>query len=343
MVRMIKLLLEKGYAYKKGNSIYFSIEKFPAYGKLANIKAENLQLGSSVDLDEYDKDNVQDFVLWKGEKEGDPSWPADFGSGRPGWHIECSAMSMKYLGESMDIHMGGVDNIFPHHENEIAQSEAATGKRFVNYWVHCQHLVLEKEKMSKSLGNFYTVPQLIELGYDPMAIRYLLISTHYRKLLNFSLDGLKAAGKAIKRIQNFIFTLSNLKPETGETPEILEGIKSSEKDFQSNMNNDLNISGALGVFFDFIHDMNLKQNTLKDKDIREINNYLDRINSVLGIIREESRQSLDQEIEEKIRLREKAREERDFKTADQIRDDLKARGIILIDTPDGTRWKVEKG
>ena len=187
MLKLISVLLEKGFAYEKDGSVYFSIERFKEYGRLANIDRENLKLGAAVaaDADEYEKESIQDFVLWKGKKPGEPFWPAPFGEGRPGWHIECSAMSMKYLGPHFDIHMGGVDNIFPHHENEIAQSECANGETFVNYWLHCQHLVVDNKKMSKSLGNFYTLGDLLQRGFDPMAVRYLLISTHYRKLLEF--------------------------------------------------------------------------------------------------------------------------------------------------------------
>ncbi|MCG2812833.1 MAG: cysteine--tRNA ligase, partial [Candidatus Aminicenantes bacterium] len=186
MLDLIAVLLEKGFAYEKDGSVYFSIERFKDYGRLANIDRDKLQLGTAVDTDEYEKESIQDFVLWKGKKPGEPSWPAPFGAGRPGWHIECSAMSMKYLGPHFDVHMGGVDNIFPHHENEIAQSECANGQTFVNYWLHCQHLVVDNKKMSKSLGNFYTLDDVLQRGFDSMAVRYLLISTHYRKLLNFT-------------------------------------------------------------------------------------------------------------------------------------------------------------
>ncbi|MCI0470938.1 MAG: cysteine--tRNA ligase, partial [Candidatus Aminicenantes bacterium] len=243
MLELIEKLDAKGYAYQKGDSVYFNISKFENYGRLANLAKGNLILGASVDTDEYDKDNVQDFVLWKGKKEGEPSWESKYGPGRPGWHIECSAMGMKYLGETFDIHIGGVDLIFPHHENEIAQSECATGKNFVNYWIHCQHLVVDNLKMSKSLGNVYTVQDLMEKGYDPLAVRYLLISTHYRKLLNFTFHGLERASQSLKRIKDFIFSIENLKTTAGETAAISQLIKDSEENFQEHMNNDFNISG----------------------------------------------------------------------------------------------------
>ncbi|HEX7503314.1 MAG TPA: cysteine--tRNA ligase, partial [Acidobacteriota bacterium] len=222
MLKLIEVLLQKGFAYEKDGSVYFSIERFKGYGRLANIDRENLKLGATAaaDADEYEKESIQDFVLWKGKKPGEPAWPAPFGEGRPGWHIECSAMSMKYLGPHFDIHMGGVDNIFPHHENEIAQSECANGETFVNYWLHCQHLVVDNKKMSKSLGNFYTLGDLMERGFDPMAVRYLLISTHYRKLLNFTLDGLEMAGQALGRVRNFVFSMKNVQAEGKAEPEL---------------------------------------------------------------------------------------------------------------------------
>ncbi len=341
MLDLVEKLEARDFAYQKGDSVYFNISKFADYGKLANLEKGNLILGAGVDSDEYDKDNARDFVLWKGKKEGEPSWDSKFGPGRPGWHLECSAMGMKYLGETFDIHMGGVDLIFPHHENEIAQSQCATGKKFVNYWLHCQHLVVDNLKMSKSLGNQYTLNDLSERGFDPMAIRYLLISTHYRKLLNFTFKGLEGATHSLKRIKDFIFTIKNLNPGEGETEDILQLIEDGEEAFQEHMNNDFNISGALGAFFDFIHQVNLKVKEVGKKDRENILDYVDRINSVIGVIKTEEGGSLEEEILKKIDLRQKARKEKDFKLADSIRDELKSRGIILIDTPEGTKWKQE--
>jgi cysteinyl-tRNA synthetase len=344
MLALVEKLEVNGYAYRKDNSVYFSIAKFKDYGQLANISKENLRLGVSVDTDEYEKEDAQDFVLWKGKKEGERFfWTSDkFGAGRPGWHLECSAMSMKYLGEHFDIHMGGVDNIFPHHENEIAQSQCSTGKKYVNYWLHVQHLIVDNEKMSKSLGNFYILRDLLDKGYDPMVIRYLLISTHYRKLLNFTFEGLEQAKQSLKRITDFIFTLKGLKPADGEVAEITGLIKQSEVKFQEQMDADFNISGALGALFDFIHGVNLEQKELKTIDINNILDFMDRVNSVLGVIKKEEEGVLDAEIEEKIKQRTQARKEKNFQLADAIRDELKAKGIVLIDTPDGTRWKHEK-
>jgi cysteinyl-tRNA synthetase len=342
MVKIIEKLEKNGYAYTKGNSVYFNIEKFKEYGRLANISKENLLLGKSIDADNYDKDNIQDFVLWKGKKEGEPFWSTRYGDGRPGWHIECSVMSMKYLGPHFDIHGGGIDLIFPHHENEIAQSECATGEKFVNYWIHSQHLVLNTEKMSKSLGNVLNLRGLLKEGYDPMVIRFNLISTHYRKPLKFSFEGLERAKQSLKRINDFIFELKGLRPVEGQAEDVSEFIKENESKFRENMNNDLNISGALGILFEFIHGINLKKDGLKQEDVKNILDYVDRINSIIGVIKKPESEVIDEEIKEKIDLREKARNNKDFKLADSIRDDLKSRGIILLDTPEGVRWKMEK-
>jgi len=343
MKSMISTLIDKDFAYKKGDSVYFNIEKFDNYGKLANIQKENLQTGISVDKDEYDKNNVQDFVLWKGKKENEPFWKTTFGEGRPGWHIECSAMSTKYLGEHFDIHIGGVDLIFPHHENEIAQSECTTNKKFVNYWLHCQHLIVDNKKMSKSLKNFYTLKDLLKKGYEPMEIRYLLISAHYRKLLNFTFEGLISAGKSLKRINEFLFILKGLKPQSGRNDDIINIINEHELKFKESMDDDINIAGALGTLFEFIHSINKKLDVLKREDIKEILLFIERINSVLGILKDETEKDInDERIEKLIEERTKARNEKKFSLADKIRDELKENGIILIDTPDGVRWKIEK-
>ena len=229
VVKMIKGLMARGYAYEKDGSIYFDVSKFPNYGQLAKIKISELKTGVRIDADEYSKDSVQDFALWKKRKEGEPYWETELGPGRPGWHIECSVMSTKYLGETFDIHCGGVDNIFPHHENEIAQSEAYTGKKFVNYWLHCHHLIVEGEKMSKSKGNFYTLRDLTSRGVDPLDLRYLLLATHYRKMLNFTFDGLRQAGAARRRLYDFIYELHHRTFPPGETPEIKTLVKEAHK------------------------------------------------------------------------------------------------------------------
>jgi cysteinyl-tRNA synthetase len=342
MVALVETLLRKGFAYAKDQSVYFSIAAFPGYGRLAHIEKENLRLGTRVDLDEYAKENIQDFVMWKGKKEGEPSWSAPFGDGRPGWHIECSAMSMKYLGNHFDIHMGGVDNIFPHHENEIAQSEAATGETFVNYWIHCQHLVVDNRKMSKSFGNQFTLRDLVEKAYHPLSIRYLLLATHYRKLLNFTFEGLERAGQSRSRLTHFLLSLKERNPVEGESDSIRRSIESSERQFRENMDDDFNISGALGVLFDFVRQVNLKANELKRGDIRSIFTFLGSLNSVLGIWEEEPAEILDGEIARRIEEREEARRNKDFRLADQIRAELKEQGISLMDTPAGVKFRRER-
>lgn len=341
MLDLVSALLQKGFAYQKDGSVYFSIERFKEYGRLANLDRASLKTGATAaaDADEYEKEAAQDFVLWKSGKPGEPSWPAPFGAGRPGWHIECSAMSMKYLGPHFDIHMGGVDNIFPHHENEIAQSECANGMTFVNYWLHCQHLIVDGMKMSKSLGNFYTLNDLLLKGFSPMAVRYLLISSHYRKLLNFTLEGLEMAGQALARVKNFVFSLRNVEIEGGADLELAAAVTASLDAFSGSMADDFNVSGALGVMFDLIGEVNPRMNALTRADAANILAYMERVNAVLGVLEPVDEGPLDAEIAMRITLREKARREKDFARADEIRAELKAQGIILMDTPAGVKWK----
>ena len=341
MQALIARLLEQGFAYEKDGSVYFRIERFPEYGRLANLDPGSLKIGAAVDADEYEKESVQDFVLWKGRKPGEPSWPAPFGEGRPGWHIECSAMSMKYLGPHFDIHMGGVDNIFPHHENEIAQSQCANGVTFVNYWLHCQHLIVDGQKMSKSLGNFYTLGDLLAKGYAPMAVRYLLISSHYRKLLNFTLEGLEMAGQALARVKNFAFSLRNVESEGEADPELAAALDKALAAFRDQLADDFNVSGALGAMFDLIAEVNPRLSALTRADAAAALAWLERINSVLGVLEPDEGPALDAEIEARIALREKARREKDYARADEIRAELKKQGIVLIDTPSGVKWKRE--
>ena len=341
MIALIDTLLGKGFAYKKDGSVYFSIASFQNYGRLANIDQDSLKPGTALELDEYDKEAAQDFVLWKGKKPDEPAWPAPFGQGRPGWHIECSAMSMKYLGPHFDIHMGGVDNIFPHHENEIAQSECANGQKFVNYWLHCQHLVVDNKKMSKSAGNFYTLRELLQRGHDPLAIRYLLISSHYRKLLNFSLDSLEMAAQALARIRNFVFSLKNISRASEDTIEIGRLIEANQDAFTENLADDFNISGALGNLFDVIHEVNQRMNNLSQKDAAKILTFVDRLNMVLGILDGGEAKPLEAVITDKIARRERARKSKDFALADAIRAELKNQGITLLDTAAVVKWKKE--
>lgn len=341
MVALIKRLLDRGYAYRAGDSIYFKVEAFPEYGKLSHLKERQLQAGASgrVDADEYEKEDVRDFALWKGwtEEDGDVYWESELGKGRPGWHIECSAMSMKYLGTPIDIHAGGVDLVFPHHENEIAQSEAATGQPFVRYWFHCQHLLIENQKMSKSLGNFYTLRDLLERGCKARAIRYSLLSTHYRQSQNFRLDGVMAAEGAVQRLQDF---MTNLQPADGvDTP--VEGlIAKAKQQFEEGMDDDLNTSVALAGIFEFVREVNrlLAEHKLSQANARAVMEAMRGFDRVLGLLQEEEG-SVDAEVARLVEERERARKHREFQTADRIRAQIGALGYIVEDTPQGPRLK----
>jgi cysteinyl-tRNA synthetase len=348
MVALITKLMEKGYGYRgEDGSIYYDISKFKDYGRLANIRVENLKAGARVKVDEYAKEEAQDFALWKAwnEEDGDVFWEAPFGKGRPGWHIECSAMSMKYLGETLDIHCGGVDNLFPHHENEIAQSEAATGKKFVNYWLHCEHLLVEGRKMAKRLGNYYTVRDLTAKGYDPKVIRYLLLATHYRQQVNFTFEGLEAARNTLDRLTNFVRRLLDADGKgSGEQLNLLIGRVQSS--FEEAMDDDLNVSVTLAALFDFVRDVNnlLDGNMLSKKEAQEVYRLMLRFDKVLGVIGEIKKEGkLPREAEELVLRREEARKAKDWKTADEIRQQLKAMGILIEDTSQGVRWRIEKG
>lgn len=341
MVRMIRGLLEKGFAYYKDGSVYFSIEKFPTYGRLAKINLEELKAGARVDSDEYEKESIHDFALWKKAKEGEPFWETELGPGRPGWHIECSAMSTRYLGPTFDIHCGGVDNIFPHHENEIAQSEAYYGQKFVNFWLHCHHLVVDGEKMSKSRGNFYTLRDLLARGIDPIDLRFFLLSTHYRKMLNFTFDNLEQARASRQRILDFVYELEHRTQAAGSSPDVRRLADKALADFKNSLADDLNISAGLAVLFEFIREVNsrLAQNLIKQEDaILALQTVFD-IDRVLAILPEKKEEALPADILEKIELRQKARKEKNFVLADAIREELRQLGIILEDTKEGVRWK----
>lgn len=364
MANMVKGLFDKGYAYEKDGSYYFDISKFKDYGKLSNIKQEELKTGVRIDSDEYEKESVRDFALWKAKKEGEPFWETEIGPGRPGWHIECSLMSAKYLGDTFDIHCGGVDNIFPHHENEIAQSEAFTGKKFVNYWLHCQHLIRDGQKMSKSRGNIITIEELIENhNADPMALRLLLLSTHYRKMLNFTFDALNQAKSSLDRINEFAAQLGNMSFEEGETPEAFSLAEEMKKKFIHGLSDDLNISSGLTAVFEMIKKANIliTRDKIFAKDAINLLKAIASVNKVLRVVNfppfirvndgikigpevevEVGERSLPERIEQKIEERNRARQQKDYALADKIRDDLLAQGIVLEDTKDGVRWKIIK-
>lgn len=341
MVRLIEILLKKEFAYEKDGSIYFRISQFKDYGKLSGMPLSNI--ARREDADEYDKENPADFVLWKKAKQDEPSWPGPAGKkGRPGWHIECSAMSMKYLGESFDIHTGGEDNIFPHHENEIAQSEAATGTKFVNYWLHCKFLLVNNEKMAKSKGNYWTLRDLLKKGYNPLTIRFLLLSTHYRSSLNFTEQGIKQAEQTLKKLSNFYLNIETYFHPRGKSKvSFKKRIKSAEKDFERAMDDDLNISAALAILFNMVKDINkaMEQEEIGKSDLANAGDLIKKINAVLGVLKFQGAKDLSSEEKDLIKQREEARQNKDFRLADEIRKRLKKRGIILEDTKQGGRWK----
>ena len=346
MVMLIRKLLAKGFAYKgEDGSVYFAIRKFIEYGKLSKIQFLELKAGSRVNVDEYAKEEAQDFALWKAwtPVDGDVFWETELGRGRPGWHIECSAMSTKYLGDTFDIHCGGVDNMFPHHENEIAQSEAATDKQFVRYWMHNEHLLVEGKRMAKRLGNFYTLRDLFKKGYNPMAIRYLLLSTHYRQQFNFTFEGLEAAQSAVGRFTNLMRRLqdTNGNESKGRVAELIDKV---ENCFGAAMDDDLNVSAAFAFLFDFVREINnlLDENSVNKQEAGHIFDLLTRIDSVLGVASEVKKEkALPKEAQELLVKREEARKSRDWKTADLLRQQLKAMGVIIEDTAQGVRWRKE--
>ena len=345
MLELIKTLLDKGYAYKgDDNSIYFRISEFKGYGKLAHIDMKGMKSGARVKQDEYEKESASDFALWKAwdADDGDVFWESEFGKGRPGWHIECSAMAMKYLGETFDIHTGGTDNMFPHHENELAQSEAATGKRFVNYWMHCSHLVINGEKMSKSLGNFFTLRDLIDKGYEARAIRFELLSTHYRSQLDFREENLKKIPATLQKFYDFLDKLEEIdKPEAdADIKKQAESLIVEAKDeFERCMDDDLNISGGLAAVFEFMTGINKIMKDIDANDTELIKRTMDGFDSVLGVMQHE-KADIPAKILKKAEMREKARKEKDFATSDRLRDELKELGYVIEDTPKGPRVKI---
>jgi len=345
MIEIIAKLLENGHAYESEGSIYYRITAFPEYGKLSKINfSGNIAGGSErVDTDKYDKEDARDFALWKLVDEDDqPGWDAPFGRGRPGWHIECSAMSMKYLGETFDIHGGGMDLQFPHHENEIAQSEGSTGQTFARYWIHSEFLKIDDVTMSKSKGNFFTFRDLQAQGYSPLAIRYLLLSVPYRKQLNFTFEGLQGAESTIERLRNFRSTVKSLGAETrAGSSQAAESVKKALAGFETAMDDDFNTAAALAAIHDMVREINIQitAGSVSAEDREGVLDAVEKFDSVLGIFGPEDNEMLDADIERLIEERQEARRNRDFARSDAIRDELAAKGIIIEDTKEGMRWK----
>jgi cysteinyl-tRNA synthetase len=344
MIELIQKLLQSGKAYESEGSIYYRISAFPEYGKLSKINLEGNIVGASgrVDADKYDKENARDFALWKFVPPDEtPGWDAPFGRGRPGWHIECSAMSMKYLGESFDIHAGGIDLQFPHHENEIAQSEGATGKPFAKYWLHSEFLKVDGEKMAKSLGNEFTLRDILANGFPALAIRYLLLSVPYRKQLNFTFESLKGAVSTVERLRNFRQLVKEAKTESGSNPLAKMAVEKALKSFEEAMDDDLNTSVALAAIHNMVREINtvLADEQLRKDDKEAVLDAISKFDSVLGIFGKEEVLILDEEIEKLIAERQEARRNRDFAKADKIRQFLNEKGIVLEDTKEGVRWK----
>jgi cysteinyl-tRNA synthetase len=346
MADMILALERNGHTYPREGSIYFKIASLPSYGQLARLDHAGLHAGARVEVDEYSKDDARDFVLWKASKEGEPSWDCGVGPGRPGWHIECSAMALRLLdGAPIDIHAGGVDLVFPHHENEIAQAEGATGQTFARFWMHVEHLFVENEKMSKSLGNVYTVPDILNRGHRASSMRYLLLSSHYRKQLNFTWVGLEQAEEALRRMVDFLARLDDVKGD-GEHDEIGALVQRARSAFTASLEDDLNTAAALAAVFDLIRDVNaaIDARQVSTSDAAAVRAALEDFDRVLGVI--SLRRAEDatppvpvDEIERLIEERKAARQRRDFAAADGIRKSLAERGILLEDNPAGTRWK----
>lgn len=341
MVKLVEILLEKGHAYMMDNSIYFKIPSYQEYGKLSHMNLKGLKLGARVSADQYDKEEVADFALWKGwdEKDGDVFWETEIGKGRPGWHVECSVMSMKYLGKHFDVHTGGVDLVFPHHENEIAQSQAATGEKFVNFWLHNEFLMVEGRRMAKSLGNYYTLRDVLNKGYPSKAVRYLLLSTHYRQQLNFTFKGLEGAKGALQRLFDFMDKLESINGEK-DNPAVQELLSKVRTKFEENLDDDLNISGALGETFDFVREINtfMDDGSISKNNAKMILDQMWEFDKVLGVLEKEEL-ILSEEIKELIQKREDAREKKDWTLADKIRSEIESKGITVEDTSEGPKVK----
>jgi len=363
MAALIQRLEQKGVAYKADDgSYYYRVAKFPQYGKLSKKDLTRIEDGARVDSDRFDKEEVRDFALWKAPKEGEATWESAIGRGRPGWHIECSAMAMNYLGETLDLHAGGEDLMFPHHENEIAQSEAATGKPFARHWLHVRFLLIEQDKMSKSLGNFRTLRDLILLGHKPSSIRLLLASVPYRKQLNFTMDGLRSAAAGVERLRNFKLRLETGKFEPGSNEKMRELADYTVRSMREALEDDLNTAAALAAVFDLVRDANAAtdRGEVKKDDVPLLLGALQKFDEVFDVLRDDDAAKVravqewakaqgkevaaapalsDAEVEALIAERQTARMAKSFKRSDEIRDQLAAAGIVVEDTKDGMRWK----
>ena len=346
IIEFVSALIEKGYAYEVDGDVYFRTKKFDGYGKLSGKNIEELQVGASqrVSLDER-KEDPMDFAIWKAQKPGEPAWKCPWGMGRPGWHIECSCMAKKLLGDTIDIHAGGMDLEFPHHENEIAQSEALTGKTFANYWLHSAYVMVDKQKMSKSLNNFFTARDVLK-EYDSDVIRFFMLSAHYRTQINFSKELLDSAKASVERLYNTIGNLENLIDEVSrenmneEEKDYIDSLNKYREKYIQKMDDDFNTADAITVLFELSKDLNTNLNVNSSKEVvSKALGVLRELGAPLGILQKSTKGSLEDEIEALIEARQKARKEKNFAEADKIRDDLKARGIVLEDTPQGVRWK----
>ena len=345
IIELVKALIEKKHAYEIQGDVFFDVASFPSYGKLSKQGIEELQSGARIDVNER-KRNPLDFALWKAQKPGEPAWESPWGLGRPGWHIECSAMSMKYLGETFDIHTGGSDLTFPHHENEVAQAEAATGRPFVRYWLHNGYLLIDKEKMSKSLGNFLTAREARK-RFNPLAIRLFMLSAHYRSPINFSEEGLQQSVSALERLRNCLADLTYAQThreytDNAASAETLKLLEEKNAEFKAQLDDDFNTAGALGSVFEVIRIANtyLKESASLDRRvISAITNFFDMTEDIFGIVRDRDAAQPNEEIERLILQRNEARAAKDYAKSDSIRKSLLEKGIILEDSPEGTKWK----
>ena len=342
MIGLVQRLIDRGHTYAADGSVYFKIATFPEYGRLSRLDVAGIRSGTRVDTDKYDKEDARDFVVWKA-KQDEPEWAqwdAPFGRGRPGWHLECSAMSMKYLGETFDLHCGGVDLIFPHHENEIAQSTCATGKPFVRHWMHVTHLLVDNETMSKSKGNFYTIPDLLERGHRPDAIRYLLSAAQYRKPLNFTWEGLHQAATSIDKVHGFVRRLDEVDRDGPALPAVEEAVRKAREAFDRALEDDLNTPEALAAVHELVNEGNrlLAEGALTREGAARLRAQIQSMDSVFAVLMP-GEDRLSPEEQALLDARQEARRMREFQKADEHRKKLEEMGVILEDTPKGTRWR----